>query len=79
MVTTDMVLPENSARDFIRKVKSDPVTFDIPLLVISTLDERSGAYSLGASDYFIKPLDRETFPVSAGGFSADAGEADYAG
>ncbi len=61
VVTTDMVLPRDSARDFIRQVKSDPATFDIPLLVISTLDERTSAYSLGVSDYFIKPLDRDRF------------------
>jgi CheY-like chemotaxis protein len=40
-------------------LKSDPALADIPVILVSVVDEQSRGYSLGAADYLVKPVDRE--------------------
>jgi CheY-like chemotaxis protein len=41
------------------QLKADPVTCDIPVIMVTVLEDRNLAYSLGASDYLTKPIDRD--------------------
>ena len=48
------------ARDMIlRALKDSPETRDIPVVVISVLDNHSIGFALGAEDYLVKPVKRE--------------------
>ena len=41
------------------ELKRDPELADIPVVMLSILDERNLGFSLGASDYLTKPVDRD--------------------
>jgi CheY-like chemotaxis protein len=40
-------------------LKNDAATRDIPVVIISRVDERDLGVALGADDYFVKPVDRD--------------------
>ena len=42
------------------RAKADPAIADIPVVVVSMLDERSKGFALGAADYLVKPVQRES-------------------
>ncbi len=58
-VTLDLVLPGLDGWEVLKKLKSDEVTRDIPVVIISMVDNRDLGVALGADDYFIKPVDRD--------------------
>jgi CheY-like chemotaxis protein len=55
----DIRLPGMDGWGVLRELKSDPVTASVPVVVITMLDERPQAMSLGAAEYLIKPVGRE--------------------
>jgi len=61
LITVDILMPQMGGLEIVKKLKSDPITLDIPIFVISIADERAKAYSLGVSEYFIKPIDKDHF------------------
>jgi signal transduction histidine kinase/CheY-like chemotaxis protein len=58
-VTLDLVLPGVDGWEVLKTLKSDPATCDIPVVIISRVDERDLGVALGADDYFVKPVNRE--------------------
>ncbi|NIS62810.1 MAG: hypothetical protein GTO13_19545, partial [Proteobacteria bacterium] len=40
-------------------LKADPATRDIPIIVLSIIDNKELGFSLGAFDYLVKPFDKE--------------------
>ena len=40
-------------------LKADPDLADIPVVMLTIVDDRNLGYALGASDYLTKPIDRE--------------------
>lgn len=61
LITIDIIMPDKDGWETIKELKKDPITLDIPIYVISIVDEKAKAYSLGVSDYFVKPIDRDYF------------------
>jgi signal transduction histidine kinase/DNA-binding response OmpR family regulator len=60
-VTLDLVLPGIDGWEVLKRLKSDPATRDIPVVIISVVDNRELGLALGADDYFVKPVDRGRF------------------
>ncbi len=58
LITLDVMLPGQDGWEILQRLKSDPETMDIPVLIISALRNGELALSLGASDYMVKPVDR---------------------
>ncbi|HEV7572691.1 MAG TPA: response regulator [Thermoanaerobaculia bacterium] len=58
-VTLDLVLPGIDGWEVLKTLKSDAATRDIPVVIISRVDERDLGVALGADDYFVKPVDRD--------------------
>ncbi|RMF15264.1 MAG: response regulator [Candidatus Dadabacteria bacterium] len=58
-ITLDLMLPDRSGWDVLTELKSDPATADIPVVVVTMLDEAESGYTLDAIDYLTKPVDRE--------------------
>lgn len=59
LITLDIMLPDLDGWDILRALKSDPQTKDIPVLIISVLEDGELALSLGAVDYLVKPVGRD--------------------
>jgi CheY-like chemotaxis protein/nitrogen-specific signal transduction histidine kinase len=58
LVTLDVLMPEMDGWSVLRQIKADPELADVPVLMVSIVDEKNKAFALGASDYVTKPIDR---------------------
>lgn len=61
VILQDLVMPGVNGLDLVREYRADPVTRDIPVIVLSTREEpatKSEAFSAGANDYLVKLPDR---------------------
>jgi diguanylate cyclase (GGDEF)-like protein/PAS domain S-box-containing protein len=57
-VTLDVMLPKKDGWEVLQELKTDPETGTIPVLIHSIVDNQDLAYTLGASDYLLKPVDK---------------------
>jgi len=60
-VTLDLVLPGVDGWEVLKILKGEPDTCDIPVVIISMVENRDLGLALGADDYFVKPVDRDRF------------------
>jgi CheY-like chemotaxis protein len=56
-IILDILLRGEDSWHFLAKLKQSPATRDIPVLVVTTLDDPRKAYQLGADGYLIKPAE----------------------
>ena len=59
-ITLDIMMPGMDGWEAISRLKSDPSTADIPVIVVSIIDNKELGYRLGADEYLVKPVDRES-------------------
>jgi len=59
LMILDIMLPDITGWDVLAQLKSNIYTRDIPVLIVSVVDERTHGMSLGASEYIVKPISRE--------------------
>ena len=57
-ITLDVVMPDMDGWSVLRALKVDPVLHTIPVVMLTMIDDQTKAYSLGATDYITKPVDR---------------------
>ena len=57
-ITLDILLPEIDGWEVLKRLKADEFTWNIPVVVISVIDNPALGLALGAKDYFVKPVDR---------------------
>jgi CheY-like chemotaxis protein len=60
-IVVDLILRSEDAWAFLARLKENPDTVEIPVLVVSSVEDRAKAFHLGVNDYIIKPVDRTTF------------------
>ena len=58
-ITLDILMPKKDGWEVLNHLKADPATRDIPVIVLSIIDNRELGFSLGAFDYLVKPLEKE--------------------
>lgn len=58
-ITLDIMMPDIDGWSVMQALKTDPQTRNIPILVCSILEEEEKGFSLGASDYLVKPFLQE--------------------
>ncbi len=58
-ITLDILMSPKDGWQILHELKADEVTRDIPVVVLSIVDNQELGYRLGASDYLMKPFDRE--------------------
>ena len=58
-ITLDVMLPKKDGWEVLQELKSDQKTSDIPVIIHSIIDNKDLAFALGATDYLLKPLDKE--------------------
>lgn len=61
LIVLDIVLRSESSWAFLAKLKNDPRTAQIPVLVVSTIEDQAKGYHLGAAGYLLKPVTRQEF------------------
>jgi len=57
LVILDVMMPELSGFDVAAVLKNDPVTMDIPILILSIVQDKARGYRLGVDRYLTKPID----------------------
>lgn len=78
-VTLDVMMPEMDGWRVLQAMRADRRLASIPVIVCSIVDNRPLGYSLGASDYLLKPVDPATLTdtldrVSVRGAGRDGGD-----
>jgi CheY-like chemotaxis protein len=62
-IVLDLVLPDMDGFDVLRRLKADPLTINIPVILKTAVHVQEGhrqrALDAGAADYFAEPFDTE--------------------
>mgnify|MGYP001823339008 FL=1 len=58
-ITLDVMMPDMDGWSVLRALKADPGLREVPVVMLTMVDDKSRGYSLGATDYLTKPVDRE--------------------
>ncbi len=58
VITLDVMMPDMDGWSVIRALKADPVLHNVPVVMLTIVDDKSKGYTLGATDYLTKPVDR---------------------
>jgi signal transduction histidine kinase/CheY-like chemotaxis protein len=61
VITLDVMMPVVDGWTVLKQIKDDPQLKNIPVTMLTTMDEEGLAYALGADDYLFKPIDLELF------------------
>jgi len=56
LITLDVLMGGMSGFDVTAVLRNDPETKDIPILIVSVVEDRKRAYQLGVNDYLTKPF-----------------------
>lgn len=56
-IALDVILPRRDGWEVLEALRGDPRTQDIPVLIISVVDQTDFGRKLGADEYLLKPLD----------------------
>ncbi len=59
VIVLDIMLPEKDGWEILQRLKNQDSTRTIPVAIVSMIDNRKLGFSLGASDYMVKPVPRE--------------------
>jgi signal transduction histidine kinase/CheY-like chemotaxis protein len=59
-ILLDILLPGLDGWEVLRRLRATPLTSGIPVMVITIVDNAALGLALGAVDYFVKPVSRET-------------------
>ncbi|MCA1568150.1 MAG: response regulator [Acidobacteria bacterium] len=58
-ITLDVMMPGVDGWATLAALKADPALADIPVIMLTIVDDKNKGYALGAADYMTKPFDRE--------------------
>ena len=59
-ITLDIVMKPKNGWEVLAQLKRDPRTAQIPMIVVSIIDQPSMGVLLGADEYLVKPVDKST-------------------
>jgi PAS domain S-box-containing protein len=57
VITLDVMMPHQDGWSVLTALKADAATADIPVVMLTTVDDKQMGFALGAADYFTKPID----------------------
>lgn len=64
LILLDLLMPRVSGYDFLKEIKSNEATKDIPVIIVSAVadaENRKKSIELGALDFINKPIDIQFF------------------
>ena len=59
VITLDVLMPGMDGWAVLAALKADPRLADVPVIMLTIVEERNLGYALGAAEYLVKPLDRD--------------------
>ncbi len=59
LITLDVMMPRVDGWSVLTALKADAATRDIPVIMISIVDDKRLGFALGAAEYLTKPIDRD--------------------
>ena len=59
IITLDVIMPGQDGWSVLNQLKADPELSDIPVFMVTIVDNEAMGINLGASDYLVKPVHRE--------------------
>ena len=68
-ILLDIMLPKKDGWEVLQSFKSNELTSHIPVLIHSIIDNKDLAFALGATDYLLKPLDKDALLEKLHGLS----------
>jgi len=63
LITLDVVMPECDGWTILDRLKSDSELEEIPVIMVTVVDNEARGLDLGASNYLIKPVERDRLAV----------------
>ena len=57
VITLDVMMPQMDGWSVLTALKANPGTADIPVIMLTIVDDKQLGFALGAVDYFTKPID----------------------
>jgi CheY-like chemotaxis protein len=60
LVILDVMMPEMNGFDVAAVLKNDPATMDIPIIILSIVEDKERGFRLGVDRYLTKPIDTTT-------------------
>ncbi len=70
-ITLDVMMPGMDGWAVLSSLKADPAVADIPVIMLTIVDDRNLGYALGAAEYLTKPIDRERLVAVLGKYRRD--------
>ena len=58
-ITLDILMPKKDGWQVLRELKNTPETQDIPVIILSIVEDKKLGFSLGAAEYILKPVEKE--------------------
>jgi signal transduction histidine kinase/DNA-binding response OmpR family regulator len=58
-ITLDILMPRKDGWEVLRELKETPETQDIPVIILSIVDDKKMGFSLGATEYIVKPVGKQ--------------------
>ena len=55
-ITLDILLPGGSGFSILNRLKLQPETASIPVIIVSVVDQKPVGFAMGAAEYFLKPV-----------------------
>lgn len=74
VITLDIMMPGMDGWAVLTELKKEPATADIPVVMLTMLDEREMGFALGASEFLRKPIDRDRLAKLLERFRGQAGQ-----
>ena len=59
-ITLDIMMPHMDGWQVLHELKNDPQTKDIPVIILTIVDNKAMGFRMGASDYLVKPLSEKS-------------------
>src|SRR5437660_946580 len=59
IITLDVVMPDRDGWSILNQLKEEPELSEIPVIMVTIVDNQALGLELGASNYLVKPVDRE--------------------
>ncbi len=71
VITLDVLMPSMDGWAVLSALKDNPAVADIPVVMVTVMDDRNIGFAMGASDYLTKPINREHLVATLKRFAGD--------